>query len=202
MFNHRLLPVSLGILVLSTMFLMGQETWPPAACVDKDGDGYGSPASATCTYPQLDCNDNDVAINPGVSESSYGDPICSDGSDNDCDGLVDSTDPGCQQCALPEECDDGNTVSGDGCSSDCRIEGSACSDFPCGRRGSKVELCHVPPGNERQKHTLCIAPSAVPAHLTHHPDYCGPCDFHDSGRGEDDSRRGKKKDDSRKGRGR
>ncbi|TMA30340.1 MAG: DUF4215 domain-containing protein [Deltaproteobacteria bacterium] len=101
-----------------------------------------------------------------------------------------------------EECDDGNTVSGDGCSSDCRIEGSACSDFPCGRRGSKVELCHVPPGNERQKHTLCIAPSAVPAHLTHHPVYCGPCDFHHSRRGEDDSRRGKKKDDARKGRGR
>ena len=76
-----------------------------------------------------------------------------------------------------EECDDGNTMSGDGCSPDCRIEGTACSDFPCGRKGRKAEICHVPPGNERKMRTLCIGPSAVPAHLTNHPgDHCGPCE--------------------------
>ena len=81
-----------------------------------------------------------------------------------------------------EQCDDGNTMSGDGCSPDCRIEGTACSDFPCGRKGRKAEICHVPPGNEREMRTLCIAPSAVPAHLRNHPgDHCGPCedDHHD-----------------------
>ncbi len=76
-----------------------------------------------------------------------------------------------------EECDDGNTTSGDGCSPDCRIEGTACSDFPCGRKGRKAEICHAPPGNERRMRTLCIAPSAVPAHFRNHSgDHCGPCD--------------------------
>ena len=51
-----------------------------------------------------------------------------------------------------------------------------CSGFPCGKRGQKVTLCHVPPGNPGNLHTLCISPNAVPAHLANHPgDFCGPC---------------------------
>jgi hypothetical protein len=38
----------------------------------------------------------------------------------------------------------------------------------------KVAICHIPPGNPGNAHTICIAPSAVPAHLAH-GDYCGPC---------------------------
>ena len=38
-------------------------------------------------------------------------------------------------------------------------------------------LCHVPPGNPENAHTLCISPNAVAAHLQNHEgDYCGPCD--------------------------
>lgn len=39
----------------------------------------------------------------------------------------------------------------------------------------KVVICHVPPGNPENAHTIEIAPSAVPAHLKH-GDYLGPCD--------------------------
>ena len=49
-------------------------------------------------------------------------------------------------------------------------------DIRCGHDLKKVVLCHVPPGNPGNPQTLCIAPSAVPAHLGNHPGDClGPC---------------------------
>lgn len=42
----------------------------------------------------MDCNDADVAVNPSAAEN------CTDGVDNDCDGLIDDADPdavGCPQ---------------------------------------------------------------------------------------------------------
>jgi hypothetical protein len=39
----------------------------------------------------------------------------------------------------------------------------------------KTTICHVPPGNPANAHTLCIGNAAVPAHLRNHPDYLGPC---------------------------
>ncbi|HEY0707390.1 MAG TPA: hypothetical protein VGG33_11370 [Polyangia bacterium] len=39
----------------------------------------------------------------------------------------------------------------------------------------KTTICHVPPGNPANAHTLCIGNAAVHAHLTHHDDYLGPC---------------------------
>lgn len=113
MFRRRLLPVWIGIIFLSGMFLTGQDPW----CTDRDGDGYGDPASsqcpfsvwdclddpsgdppicATCTCVQEDCSPCARCINPGVSEAYYSELICSDGVDNDCDGQVDETDTGCQ----------------------------------------------------------------------------------------------------------
>jgi hypothetical protein len=63
------------------------ETWP-----DRDGDGFGDPAgtsvlachpSADRTANDFDCDDTDELANPAADE------ICTDGSDNDCDGDVD-----------------------------------------------------------------------------------------------------------------
>jgi len=56
-------------------------------CTDQDGDGYSS-SGGSCG--PLDCNDNDPDVNPGASE------VCDDGSDNNCNGLVDSADNVCQ----------------------------------------------------------------------------------------------------------
>ncbi|MCJ7816588.1 MAG: hypothetical protein MUP55_01905, partial [Candidatus Aenigmarchaeota archaeon] len=52
----------------------------PLPCIDNDGDGYGNPASSSCTYPQVDCNDSNPNIHSGAQET------CGDGIDYDCDG--------------------------------------------------------------------------------------------------------------------
>jgi hypothetical protein len=68
---------------------------PAAVCIDTDGDGYGNPASPICTHPELDCDDTNLDVNPGAIEGPLGDAVCSDTLDNDCDGLIDGSDPGC-----------------------------------------------------------------------------------------------------------
>ncbi len=60
------------------------------ACVDVDGDGYGTPGDASCPNgAATDCNNNVAAINPGAAE------VCTDTVDNDCDSLIDCLDPAC-----------------------------------------------------------------------------------------------------------
>ncbi|MBN2493674.1 MAG: hypothetical protein JXR96_03695 [Deltaproteobacteria bacterium] len=62
---------------------------------DEDGDGF---SACPCVAWDCDCNDEDAAVHPGAWEGPCGDRSCSDGEDNDCDGLTDD-DPG---CALPD----------------------------------------------------------------------------------------------------
>ena len=72
-----------------------------------------------------------IAGEPTVAvEGPPGSVTCSDGIDNDRDGLVDNDDPDCQACGngnldLGEQCDDGNTADGDGCSAICELENEA-----------------------------------------------------------------------------
>ncbi len=63
------------------------------------------------------------------------------------------------------------------------VTGLAAADGPCeeGPNG-KVTICHVPPGNPDNAHTISVSPNAADAHLRH-GDYCGPCE---SGMCEDD----------------
>jgi len=80
MFKRNTFPVWLGILVLSSIFLMGQETWELPPCTDMDGDGFGAVLSLSCQYPFLDCDDDDPDINPLAIE------IAGNGIDENCDG--------------------------------------------------------------------------------------------------------------------
>lgn len=38
----------------------------------------------------------------------------------------------------------------------------------------KTTVCHIPPGNPANKHTICVGNPAVPAHLAH-GDFLGSC---------------------------
>ncbi len=84
----------LGMIFLSCGVLMGQ-SGGCGRCTDADGDGYGAPASSACTYSELDCDDDNAAVNPGAVEGPEGDPSCSDDMDNDCDEQLDAADAGC-----------------------------------------------------------------------------------------------------------
>ncbi len=63
---------------------------PGPSDLDADGDGF---IDAACPFG-FDCDDNDAGINP-AAEGPRGSPSCSDGLDNDCDGLTDAYDASC-----------------------------------------------------------------------------------------------------------
>ncbi len=40
----------------------------------------------------------------------------------------------------------------------------------------KVLICHIPPGNPDNAHTICVSTHAVETHVSHHGDLVGVCD--------------------------
>jgi len=95
-------------------------------CDDGTNDGKYGGCSATCQFADR-CGDGTVNGPAGAEE-------CDDGAN---DGSYNNCAPGCKlgpRCGdgvkaeeFGEECDDGNTVGGDGCSPNCRNEG-VCGD--------------------------------------------------------------------------
>ena len=75
---------------LSLLFLQGQGR----NCIDDDLDGFYIPTCGSECGP-LDCDDANPNVSPGAREGTAGDPTCSDGIDNDCDGAIDDLDSGC-----------------------------------------------------------------------------------------------------------
>ncbi|HEX4924524.1 MAG TPA: hypothetical protein VFV50_10575 [Bdellovibrionales bacterium] len=67
------------------------------------------------------------------------------------------------------------------------------SHCDCGEGGRKVRICHVPPGNPENAHTICISRSALQKHLDNHEadngdsDYMGACGDPDDGDDGDDN---------------
>ena len=53
--------------------------------------------------------------------------------------------------------------------------GNNCIECEPGSNG-KVTICHFPPGNPSNRHTIQISPSALSAHCMNHGDTCGACD--------------------------
>ena len=135
-----------------------------ADCVDPDDDNDGV----------LDGDDNDPLDNfvcqdldgDGCDDCASGTVDASnDGTDTDGDGLCDLGDP-----------DDDNDGIDDVCDSEPLINNfifTGVADLPeswtCPTNGNneKVLMCHIPPGNPENAHTICVSANSVQAHLDH-----------------------------------
>lgn len=95
-----------------TAYLAGGNTLtdffcPTAVCTDNDGDGYAL-EGGDCG--PVDCDDTNASINPSAAEN------CTDGIDNNCNGLVDTMDPAAVGCLVCTDNDgDGYAVEGGEC---------------------------------------------------------------------------------------
>jgi hypothetical protein len=86
---------------------------------DADKDGYGNPSVSvqSCKKPSgyvknnTDCNDSSSKIKPHAAE------ICGDNIDQNCNGLIDCSDPGCStkpSCSNPDEENDDESGDSNG----------------------------------------------------------------------------------------
>lgn len=53
--------------------------------------------------------------------------------------------------------------------------GSVSGNHTDPKNNKKVIICHIPPGNPGNAHTISINKNAFQTHVTHHDDYDGPC---------------------------
>jgi len=121
----------------------------------------------------LDCDDNDPNVNPDMFEGGCGnDPVCSDGKDNDCDGITDREQPSCNLCAGDAYCDNGDACDGvERCINGCCVsgtpvycdDGDGCTQNLCNSGSGE---CSYPPeadgtrcddGDECTVGDICIA---------------------------------------------
>jgi hypothetical protein len=101
----------------------------PANEQDNDADGY-----RIC---ENDCNDSDPTIHPGVAEDATAPANCTDGIDNDCDGLIDTSDSGCDDVCVDNDGDGYGVVDRPTCPN----AGDDCDDSDPNTHPGAVELC-------------------------------------------------------------
>ena len=114
-FRNGLWPIDGYFIDPSTYGTLALATGP--FCRDMDGDGYGSPAGADCTYPEEDCDDSDPDVHPGALETC-------DGKDNDCNGIIDEgfEDADGDGYAYCVDCDEERPEVNPGSSEDCKTD--------------------------------------------------------------------------------
>lgn len=98
MVSLRSLPVWLGIVVLTAIFLMGQETWPPCTGDEECDDGQWCNGEERCVNHvckpgvPVDCDDGDACTDDTCNESTGCEHECNaSGTDDPC-----CCSPGCQ----------------------------------------------------------------------------------------------------------
>jgi len=130
--------------------------------LDADGDGY---VSAACGGD--DCDDESAEVNPGVEEDKVpGGPLCSDGIDNDCDGLTDEEETG--DCT-GSECGQRGCAEQTAFCGECG-EGYWCIEGKCQEIGDEVVWVFIA-GGEFTMGSDVAFPLARPAHAVTVPSF-------------------------------
>lgn len=123
-----------------------------------------------------DCNGNGIADDLDILDQFSGD--CNDNViPDECD-IADGSSTDCNANGVPDECagEEFECCFRDECDFGELCDKGACLLDPCADQDGdgKITLCHIPPGNPENAHTLTVSERALPAHLTH-GDHCGPC---------------------------
>jgi hypothetical protein len=105
---------------------------------DKCLAGFCDPLTGQCDIAPVNCSDSNVCTDdicdpsigcyscPTLNPPEPQEASCADGADNDCDGLVDSTDPDCA-----EECGNGVAVAPEQCDGSDLLGATCDSVLPC-----------------------------------------------------------------------
>ncbi|MCP4352976.1 MAG: hypothetical protein GY795_46590 [Desulfobacterales bacterium] len=99
-------------------------------CTDADEDGFF--VEIGCGEVP-DCNDNDIAVSPGVTE------ICDNDTDNDCDGKTGCDDSDCSETFVCMGCVDADS-DGYYSKESCSI-GNDCNDNDAGTHIGAIDIC-------------------------------------------------------------
>ena len=121
---------------------------------------------------QFSCLLQDYTVNVIATDVNGNTSICSvivtlAGDDEDCDGVADA----CDLCPGGDDQVDANNDGNPDCAFPPPFD-EILDAWKCGKK--KVYMCHIPPGNPANAHTICINKNAISAHLAH-GDYLGPC---------------------------
>jgi hypothetical protein len=145
---------------------------PPIDCDDDNECTWDTcHPVAGCVHDWLDCHDSnpctDDSCDPATGACVF--PPNSDPCD---DGDACTTEDTCSngEClgGAPIKCDDGEVC--DPATGECVVDQDPCE---CVR--GRVTLCHIPPGNLDNAHTITVGCAARDKHLAH-GDVCGPCE--------------------------
>ena len=147
-----------------------------AAMVDNGSSDNCGIVSSMINIDNFSCNLGDYTVTLTVTDAAGNSSSCDAvvtviGDDGDCDTVHDA-------CDLCDGGDDTVDNNADGLP-DCRYPPSfvdIIEDWKCGNNNKKVLVCHVPPGNPSNAHTICISKNDIAAHVPlHGGDYLGSC---------------------------
>jgi hypothetical protein len=142
-------------------------TTPNPDQADRDGDGIGDACD----------NDNDNDSVPDASDNCPEVPN-TDQADRDGDGIGDACDNDNDNDSVPDASDNCPEVANpDQADADQDGIGDACDETPLPppQDENQVTICHIPPGNPENAHTITVGAKAAEAHMRQHGDYLGAC---------------------------
>lgn len=149
---------------------------------DSDGDGICGDVDNCPTSANADQADNDQDGEGDVCDADDDNDGCLDDDDSsplvasgdaDCDGVADD----CDVCAGGDDSVDNNNDGLPDCAYPPSFE-DILDAWKCSNNANnvKVLICHIPPGNPANAHTICVSEKqAKNTHLDKHGDYLGPC---------------------------